>query len=249
MPKIYLSPSTQEKNEYVTGGTEEFHMNQLADAMVPYLISSGIRFARNTPEMTAVTSIRQGDRENVDLYVALHSNAAPESRYGQVRGTDIYYYPTSTSGRRMADILVQNFKKIYPDPSKVRAVASTRLGEVRQPNAPSVLIETAYHDNVEDAKWITNNINQIAQTIVKSITEYFGLPFIKPFPGGSKKGRVSVTSGALNIRNAPSVTAEVIGKLYNGESVTVNGLYDGWYVIQSPGGTVGYVKDDYIIID
>ena len=38
MPIIYLSPSTQEWNYFVTGGTEEQYMNQLADLMVPYLM-------------------------------------------------------------------------------------------------------------------------------------------------------------------------------------------------------------------
>ena len=41
MPTIYLSPSTQENNLYVNGGTEEEWMNRLADAMVPYLVSPG----------------------------------------------------------------------------------------------------------------------------------------------------------------------------------------------------------------
>ena len=45
MPIIYLSPSTQEKNMYVTGsGSEEYWMNRLADAMIPYLNSCGIRY-------------------------------------------------------------------------------------------------------------------------------------------------------------------------------------------------------------
>ena len=54
MPIIYLSPSTQEKNYYVNGGTEEQYMNLLADKMVPYLNASGIRYSRNTPEMTCL---------------------------------------------------------------------------------------------------------------------------------------------------------------------------------------------------
>ena len=49
MPIIYLSPSTQEGNYYVTGNTEEQYMNQLADAMIPYLDASGIRYTRNSP--------------------------------------------------------------------------------------------------------------------------------------------------------------------------------------------------------
>ena len=38
MPIIYLSPSTQEWNQYVTGsGSEEYNMNRLADALVPLM--------------------------------------------------------------------------------------------------------------------------------------------------------------------------------------------------------------------
>ena len=44
MPIIYLSPSTQDWNPYVTGsGSEEYWMNQIADAMEPYLRSNGIQ--------------------------------------------------------------------------------------------------------------------------------------------------------------------------------------------------------------
>lgn len=40
MPKIYLSPSTQDWNPYITGsGSEEYNMNLLADALEPYLLS------------------------------------------------------------------------------------------------------------------------------------------------------------------------------------------------------------------
>ena len=50
MPRIYLSPSTQEYNPYVTGnGSEEYFMNLVADAMEPYLLANGIQFSRNTP--------------------------------------------------------------------------------------------------------------------------------------------------------------------------------------------------------
>lgn len=98
MPSIYLSPSTQEGNLYVTGGTEEYFMNLLADEMEPYLISNGIYFRRNTPDMTAASSIRESNQGNYDLHLALHSNGAPEGQYGQYRGTDVYYYPTSAKG-------------------------------------------------------------------------------------------------------------------------------------------------------
>ena len=47
MPKIYLSPSTQDWNMYVTGsGSEEYNMNLLADALVPYLLCIHVHVVR-----------------------------------------------------------------------------------------------------------------------------------------------------------------------------------------------------------
>ena len=80
MPRIFLSPSTQEYNPYITGnGSEEYFMNQIADAMEPYLLANTIRFTRNTPDMTAASSIRASNAGNYDLHLALHSNAAPSA--------------------------------------------------------------------------------------------------------------------------------------------------------------------------
>lgn len=101
MPKIYLSPSTQEYNPYVTGnGSEEYFMNLVADAMEPYLLANGIQFSRNTPDMTAASSIRQANRGDYDFYLALHSNASGPGSEGQNRGIIAFYYPTSRNGRR-----------------------------------------------------------------------------------------------------------------------------------------------------
>lgn len=97
MPIIYLSPSTQEKNYYVNGGTEEQYMNLLADKMVPYLNASGIRYSRNTPEMTAVSSIAASNAGNYDLHLALHSNAAPEGKYGSA---GVSLFSTTPAARR-----------------------------------------------------------------------------------------------------------------------------------------------------
>ena len=58
MPKIFLSPSTQEYNQYVTGaGSEEYFMNLLADAMEPLLLANGIQYVRNDPGTMTSTSL------------------------------------------------------------------------------------------------------------------------------------------------------------------------------------------------
>ncbi len=117
MPIIYLSPSTQENNLYVNGGTEEEWMNRLADAMEPYLTASGIRYSRNTPDMTAASSIRASNAGNYDLHLALHSNAAPEGQYGQIRGILVFYYPGSVQGQRAATLVADGLKTLYHCPT------------------------------------------------------------------------------------------------------------------------------------
>ncbi len=180
MPTIYLSPSTQEYNPYVIGGSEEYYMNLIADAMIPYLDASGIAYVRNTPQMTARSSIIASNAGSYDAHIALHSNAAPESLAGQLQGPDVYYFPSSVRGRRLADIIAGNLTAIYPDPSLVDVRPTTTLGEVTRTRAPAVLIEFAYHDNMDDALWIADNIGVIARNVVLSLTQYFGIPFVEP---------------------------------------------------------------------
>ena len=164
MPKIYLSPSTQESNPYITGsGSEEYNMNRLADALEPYLYANGIRFVRNTPDMTAASSIAQANRlGGFDFYLALHSNAAAPESSGSVRGVLVFYYPTSAEGKRAADLFAANLKRVYPLPDLVRTVPTTALGEVRQPKYPANLLELGYHDNYADAAWVETNMDAIA---------------------------------------------------------------------------------------
>ena len=247
MPSIYLSPSTQEYNLYYDGhGSEEYYMNQIADAMAPYLTASGIEFTRNTPEMTAASSIRASNEGNYDAHIALHSNAAPVNLSGQLRGTDVYYYPDSLRSEEIAQTIASGLKALYPNPDDVTVRPTTSLGEVTRTRAPSVLIEFAYHDNPMDADWIRNHIDEIARNVVLSLTEYFKIPFVEPQP--IQTATVEVSSGNLNIRSAPSLSAPVIGKAPNGAQVFVLGQYDGWYVVRYD-QYEGYVSGDYIVLN
>lgn len=245
MPIIYLSPSTQENNYYVTGGTEEQYMNLLADRMIPYLDASGIRYSRNTPDMTAASSIAASNRGNYDLHLALHSNAAPEDRYGTVRGSIVFYYPGSIQGRRAAEIFADNLRAIYPLPDLVRAEPTTTIGEVRRVRAPSVFLELAYHDNPDDAAWIQNNLDEIARNLVLSLTEYFGIPFLTPVP--ARSGTVDVDWGSLNIRSRPDLQAPILAQAPDGAPLTIINQWQNWYLVNYR-GTIGYARQDFVTL-
>jgi len=244
MPTIYLSPSTQEANPYITGsGSEEYNMNLLADHMIPYLNSNAIAYQRNTPEMTAASSIRQSNQGNYDFHLALHSNASGQGEASATRGIIAFYYPGSTEGQRGAELIADNLRQIYPLPNKVQTQAITTLGEVRQPKAPAVLVEIGYHDNYADATWVESHMDSIAHQLVRALTEFFGLPFI--YPSGPRTGKVHVSYGTLNLRSYPSPQGTVIANLPNGATVTVYGEWQGWYTVRY-GDQLGYAAAAYI---
>ena len=211
MPFLFLSPSTQAGNPYVTEGNERLWMNRIADRMEPYLRASGINVTRNDPEGTVGTSIRASNAGNYDFHLALHSNAAP----------------------RMAKILADNLREIYPLPQRVRPLASTSITEIRRVRAPSVLAELGYHDNRADAEWIENNLEAIARSLTLSVTEYFGVPFLSPRP--EREGVVSVESGNLLLRGAPATTARILARMPNGAPVRILNSYDDWSVVDYDG--------------
>ncbi|MBR5278525.1 MAG: N-acetylmuramoyl-L-alanine amidase [Clostridia bacterium] len=246
MPMLFLSPSTQEYNIYYDGsGSEEYYMNLIADYMEPYLTASGITFTRNNPEGSVGDSVRLSNAGDYALHLALHSNASGSANYGRQTGSDVYYYPTSVNGKRAADIFVTNLKRIYPDPNKVRALPTTRLYELNNTRAPSILVELAYHDNQSDAEWIKSNLQLIAENLAQSVADYFGLPLVKP--NSDRYGTVVTEGGRLNIREQPNLEARILGQIPNGATVKINGQTGAWYMV-SYNGINGYSYGQYIKI-
>ncbi|MBR3641308.1 MAG: SH3 domain-containing protein [Oscillibacter sp.] len=244
MPIVYLSPSTQDWNPYVTGsGSEEYWMNRVADAMEPYLRANGIRYKRNDPETSAAAAIRDANGGYYDFYLALHSNASGGGEAQAVRGILAFYYPTSAAGKRGAELIAKRLAEIYPLPEKVAIRETTALGEVSRPRFPSTLVEIGYHDNYSDALWVEGHVEAIARQLTLALTDYFALPFTEPIPPA--EGTVRLSYGTLNLRAAPSQIAAVIANLPNGASVTVVGEWQGWYVTEYD-GQVGYAAAAFI---
>ena len=245
MPKVFLSPSTQEWNPYIDGGNEEQYMNLIADRMEPYLRSSGITYVRNDPDRNVAGAIADSNAGDFDVHLAIHSNAARESMAGMLRGIDVYYSPYDKYSETLAVIIANNFMSIYPLPDKCSAKPTTTLGEVTQTKAPAVLCEIGYHDNREDADWIRNNLTAIAVSLTQSLCDYFGIPLIEAGP--VFRGTVVTDGSNLNLRQFPSTQGAVIGSIPNGSVLTVYSRSNGWDVV-SYRGTVGYASSEFIVI-
>ena len=106
-----------------------------------------------------------------------------------------------------------------------------------------MLIEFASHDNPQDAQWIRDNINPIAQNVVLSLTEYFGIPF--NYPQEVFTASIATRGGNVNVRYTPSYTGTVIGSIPNGAEVTVFAQVPEWSLVNY-NGLVGYVNSSFI---
>ncbi|MGE5328241.1 MAG: N-acetylmuramoyl-L-alanine amidase family protein [Deltaproteobacteria bacterium] len=165
---IYVSPSVQEHNIGIGNyGSEEAEMNDTADILCEFLKIDG-RFIvyRNKPEMNLKQIIADSNAKKVDLHIAIHSNACN----GKARGTEVFYNLLSVRGKKLAQYIYNNMEAITP--SKDRGIKGTlSLGEVKT-KAVAALIEVAFHDNLQDAKWIMANKKAIAKAIYQGIIKY-----------------------------------------------------------------------------
>ncbi len=241
MACVYLSPSGQEFNLFLNGGNEEYFTNLIADAMIPYLDASGICYGRNRPWMSARQSAYNANVFNFDAYLAIHSNSAAGNLSGLLRGCDIYYYPTSSAGRRYAEITARLYRTIYPIPSMVNIIPLDTLIELNSTRAPAILVETGYHDNAQDEAWLKANTANIARVLAQATAQFVGERFVNA--PSFIQGVVATEGGGLNIRSAPSSSSSVIGTAPNGSVLNLVCRCGLWY--RTSGG--GYVSAPYVI--
>lgn len=176
MPKIYIAPSTQQENVGVGDySTEEQRMHEIADIVVPELQKYGFTVYRGRKEQSLWDMIDESNRLKVDMHVSIHSNAHD----GKSRGCLALYYPGSVKGKALAEAIYNEVSAITPTADK-GFITNKAYIEPRETIAPCAIIEVAFHDNPEDARWILESKREIALAIVRGILKYAGIPEDKP---------------------------------------------------------------------
>jgi N-acetylmuramoyl-L-alanine amidase len=125
-----------------------------------------------------------------DLYLSMHSNASGQTPPSSARGTTTYTYnnggstqhPQSLINQSVAfaqlinDQIVDDMRALH-DPTWVdRGLNTANFGEVRPAlSCPSALVETAFHDNIQDSAWLRNGKGKhtVGRAIYKAIARYF----------------------------------------------------------------------------
>ena len=194
--------------------------------------------------MSSTDAIAQSNAGHYDLHLALHSDAAPDSLSGVLRGIILYYPPNNPEGQRAAQDIANGLKELYPLPELVRVSPNPYIGELTQVEGPAAFLEIAYHDNIADALWMQNNLDGIAKSIAASLSKYFGTTS----PDHSFTpilGMVHVPQGVLSIRDRPREDGLVIATAADRSNLTILNEVEDWYLVQF-GNVLGYAGKDYI---
>lgn len=181
--RIYISPANHYKPYVIKGYTEKGEMDKLAPMLVKELNEyegvEAILTKVYNPDRQYTGRPEEAKRLGCDVYIALHSNA------GGGKGACLFYHPVYVLSKKLALGLVKELNRICPIKSN-RAVQPAiyswdrdafNFGELRVPASygiAPVLIEHEFHDTVEGATWIINNLPSIAKADARAIAAVLG---------------------------------------------------------------------------
>lgn len=179
--KIYISPSTQEWNQYYGGGTgtgdsEEYWMRKIAFPLADLLRSAG-HIVRVGGTASWKANVEDSNAWGSLYHYAIHTNA------GGGQGTEVWYYDGSTTGEDMAKRL---FPFVAAESNKPdRGIKKSRsYGELNNTKMGAVIVEILFHDNAEEAQELRNDWQKFVVALAKGILAKAGgsLPATPPAP-------------------------------------------------------------------
>lgn len=175
MKKIYVSPSDQVSNAYAAGDTNEAtQCRRIAKALCAALERCGFYVATDYSDGGGAMDarIRQSNEWGADLHVPVHTNAFN----GTMQGTRVFCHDLSGEGYKASKAIFDRLAPVVPGTSD--GVQTANFAEIRRTNCPCAYVEAAFHDEPQQAKWIIENVDAIAEAICQGICDYFGADYV-----------------------------------------------------------------------
>lgn len=203
--KIYISPSSQPANTYAVGNTnEQAQCRKIAAALEKALARCGFE-AKAGLSGTMYTRVPESNDFGADLHLPIHTNAFD----GKVAGLRIMVYKKGGEAEQIAQAIMETLAPITPGASDGISVYPG-LYEIENSSAICVYVEVGFHDNPEEAQWIIDNTQNIAEAICKGLCRHYDVEYRE-----EEKTIYRVQVGAfLEKRNALRLRDELISKGY-----------------------------------
>ncbi len=176
--KIYVSPSSQTANIYAVGNTNEaVECRKIALATVAALKRCGFDAITNIEDgpRALYNRVAESNRWGADAHIAIHTNAYN----GKVSGFRGFYYDEESEGKELCEDIMDEVAPLTPGQSdSIRA----RPGfyEISATAAPCAYLELGFHDNPEEAQYIIDHTDELAEAICKGVCDFYDVKYVPP---------------------------------------------------------------------
>ncbi len=204
MPKIYISPSNQNKNTYATGKTNEKEQcAKIAKACVTYLKKYGFT-VKCTYNDDMYVRVKESNAFGADLHVAIHTNAT--SAHNVTGGTQILLYDVTGERKKVGDAIFKRLSPITLGTSAEKVMAKPDFYEVNSATGITAYCECEFHDTEKGSDFIIANTKKIGEAIAEGICDYYRVKMTETVPEKTEtKAVYTVQCGAFSSKkNAES---------------------------------------------
>ena len=185
--KIYISPSSQPGNLYAVGNTnEQVQCRRIAAALKEKLDRCGFETMAGL-DGTMYTRVAESNRWGAELHLPVHTNAFD----GKVAGLRIMVARTGGEAEKIAQAIMDTLAPITPGTSDGISV-QTGLYEITNSSALCVYLEVGFHDEPQEAQWIIDHTDEIAEAIARGLCKYYGIAYGEEAPEQAAVYRVQV---------------------------------------------------------
>lgn len=170
---IYISPSSQPANTYAVGNTnEQTQCRKIGAALEEALMRCGLDAVAGL-DGTMYTRVAQSNDANARLHLPIHTNAFD----GKVAGLRIMVYKMGGEAEAIAKAIMEMLAPITPGTSDGIS-AQPQLYEIANSSGICVYIEVGFHDNPQEAQWIIDHTQDIAEAICKGLCKHYGVAYV-----------------------------------------------------------------------
>lgn len=159
----------------------------MAQRIRNHLVRCGVEVTETRPDGKAVSLADRCKIANaisgLDLFVSLHSNAVGGG-WSSARGWSCYIYAEGGNREKAARAILQAVENTRIAVRTTPIVDDPSLYVLKNTNAPAVLIEHAFHTNMEDVACLKDNAwrTGVALAEAKGIVSYLGLKWVEEDP-------------------------------------------------------------------
>lgn len=222
-------------------GMPEFEFNSAVGQETKRLLSGKVNtyeaqpFNGNDVPLGTRTSLYNARRKKDKTAIGIsdHANAGNKD----ARGIGVFYWHTSPEAKKLAEIILDEYKKEFPDRKKYPIWGTglfpskpgtwTDLHMCRETSGVFVLVEWEFMTNPDSLKLLKSNEyrKRCAKVKAKSVCRWYSIPFeqLKPQPVTSVKTdttpskRVNVVTGTLGPEYVKQITEFIRSKNWTAE--------------------------------